>query len=423
MQTTYKNVAVWDASRKKAEMCDVRVKDGLFERVAPAGELSCDSGFSGNGKYALLPGFVNAHGHAAMTLLRGHGEGLPLMDWLQKKVWPAEEKLTAPIARTGVKLAMMEMLSTGTTCFADMYFFMADEADEVLAAGMRAGLSRGIVGDRDGTRLKENLRLAADYNGREGLITVQLGPHAPYTVPFELMRTVTEAARENDLAVQLHWLETKGEWEMVSSPMTPEEYLEKSGLLDVKKLLLAHCVWIEKERIPFYARPNITIAHNPKSNLKLGSGIADIQAMNDAGVKVAVGTDGATSNNRLDMWDEARFASLLQKGRQLDSTAMSPEKTLEMATVIGAEALGFDKTGLIREGWNADFMLIDLSGSNYVGWTEESLPGFILYSGAASDVCRTIVAGRTLYDKGQFITIDAEKTIREAAAARRMLID
>ncbi|MEG1825122.1 MAG: amidohydrolase [Cloacibacillus sp.] len=420
-QATYKNVAVWDAQRGAAKLCDVRVKDGLFSAVAAAGSFTDDAGFNGHGKCAMLPGFVNAHGHAAMTMLRGMGEGLPLMDWLQKKIWPAEERLTADIVRAGTRIAMMEMLASGTTCYADMYFFMSDEADEALAAGMRAGLSRGIVGDKDGSRLRENLQLAKDYNGKDGLISVQLGPHAPYTVPFELMEKVAAAAVENDLAVQLHWLETKNDWPMSNSHMTPEEYLKKSGLLAVKHLLLAHCVWLDEECLPFYARPNVTLVNNPKSNLKLGSGIAKVDAMVKAGVNVAIGTDGASSNNGLDMWEETRFANLLQKGAGFDATALSAEKSLEMATINGARALGFENTGLIKEGWNADFMLIDLDSPNYVGWDEENLAGCIVYAGSSRDIMRTVVAGQVLYDSGIFTTIDAEKTLADAAAGRKIL--
>ena len=166
MPKLYKNVVLWDAERESASLCDVLTEGAEIAKIAPAGTL-------------MLPGFVNAHGHAAMTMLRGLGEELPLMEWLQKKIWPVENKLDAETAYIGAQLALMEMLSTGTTCFADMYFFMDSVAEAVLAGGMRAGLSRGIVPSQDGgrERLDENLKLARDYDGANGLIHVQLGPH------------------------------------------------------------------------------------------------------------------------------------------------------------------------------------------------------------------------------------------------------
>ena len=205
--------------------------------------------------------------------------------------------------------------------------------------------------------------------------------------------------------------------------MTPEEFLEKTGIYGVKQLLLAHCVWLEKERLPFYAQPNITVAHNPKSNWKLGSGTAPVVDMQRVGVKVALGTDGASSNNRLDMWDELRFAALAQKGANMDPTLLSAEEALRMATVNGALALGFEKTGLIKEGYTADFMLIDLDQPQYVGWDFENLPGYLVYAGSSADVRTTVVAGETLYHMGAFTKMDAEKIMAEAASVRKCLTE
>ncbi len=424
MQNLYRDVIVWDGESKGARRCDVRTEGSRIAAVEPAGTFRYGAAYEGRGRTALIPGFVNAHGHAAMTLLRGLGEELPLMEWLQQRIWPVENRLNGDLVYAGTQLAIMEMLSTGTTCFADMYFFMDRVAEAALAAGMRAGLCRGIVGGADGAeKLAENLKLARDYNGAQGLVNVQLGPHAPYTVPFELMRDIADAAKENDLAVQLHWLETTSDWTLSESSksMTPEEFLDKTGLTGVKRLLLAHCVWIEKDKLPFYARPNITAAHNPKSNWKLGSGTAPVAAMQRAGVTVSIGSDGASSNNRLDMWDEIRFAALAQKGANMDPTLLSAEDALRMATVNGARALGFEKTGLIKEGYTADFMLIDLDQPHYVGWDLENLPGCLVYAGSSADVRTTVVAGETLYHMGAFTKMDAEKVMNDARAARQYL--
>lgn len=426
MPKIYRDVIVWDAEMERARRCDVRTEGGRIAEIAEAGTLEGRPAFEGRGRTAMLPGFVNAHGHAAMTMLRGLGEELPLMEWLQKKIWPVEDKLDPDTVYTGTQLALMEMLSTGTTCFADMYFFMDSVAEAVLACGMRAGLSRGIVPSPRGggrERLEENLRLADAYDGAKGLVHIQLGPHAPYTVPEGLMTEIAAAAKEKGLGVQLHWLETKNDWPLseASKRMNPEEFLERTGLLDVSQLLLAHCVWIDREKYPVYARENITIAHNPKSNWKLGSGTAPVCEMKKSGINVALGTDGASSNNRLDMWDEMRFASLAQKGSNLDPTMLPAREAFRMSTVAGARALGFEKTGLLREGWNADFMLVDLDRPHYVGWDLENLPGCIVYAGSSADIAATAVAGEVLYENGNFANLDREKITASANAARAAL--
>ena len=424
MINRYRDVIVWDTERSSAERCDVITEGDRITSILPSGSLSSGCAYEGRGNTALIPGFVNAHGHAAMTLLRGLGEELPLMEWLQKRIWPVENNLDGDLVKAGTALGILEMLSTGTTCFADMYFFMDKVAEAALENGIRCGLSRGIVGDSDRSKLKENLKLAEDYNGRDGLISVQLGPHAPYTVPFELMKEIAEKAKETGLGVQLHWLETSSEWSIsgLEGKMTPEEYLSDTGMIDVPNLLLAHCVWVESKTAPFYARDNVTFAHNPKSNLKLGSGIAPVHEFLKAGVKVALGTDGAASNNRLDIWDELRCAALIHKGAAKDPTLVTAVEVLRMATVNGAKALGFKDTGLIKEGYRADMVLVDLDRPHYVGWDNGNLPGFLVYAGSSSDVKATVVAGKMLYNNGSFTETDKDRVIAEAEAARRKLV-
>ncbi len=420
----YKNVYVWDSSRDKASLCDVKVREGKFEEIAPAGNMSSKCAFDGKCHTALIPGFVNAHGHSPMGLLRGFGEDAPLMEWLQKKIWPREDKLNDEDMYNGSRLAIAEMLSTGTTCFADMYFFMNKVAKACEESGIRANLSRCIMGDQieTDTKITENIELAAQYNKQDGLIRTSLGPHATYTVPFEAMKKVAQVAKKYNFPVQLHWLEASNEWEISnhSEGMSPENYLEETGLCDVPHLLLAHCVHIRENAYKFYARPNFTIAHNPKSNLKLGNGIAPIEAYRKAGVSVAIGTDGSSSNNRLDMWEELRFAALLQKGK--DPTAMPIKELFEMATGNGARALGFEKLGLIKEGYKADFILIDLDKPHYLGVTEENLHEFLAYAGSSSDIRATVVAGQTLYQDGAFTTFDIGEVMAKAKETRKKII-
>lgn len=420
----FKNVYVWDSSCDKASLCDVKVRDGKFEEITPAGNMSSKCAFDGKKHTALIPGFINAHGHSPMGLLRGFGEDVPLMEWLQTKIWPREAKLNAEDMYNGTRLAIAEMLSTGTTCFADMYFFIDWIAKACEESGIRANLSRGMLGSDDEIEAKmiENVEVASHYNKQDGLIRISLGPHATYTVSFEAMKGVAQEAKKNNLSVQLHWLETSNEWEISNHPdgMSPEEYLEQTGLLDVQHLVLAHGVQIKEDTYKFYARPNLTIAHNPKSNLKLGNGVACVDAYDKAGISVAIGTDGSSSNNRLDMWEELRFAALLQKGK--NPLALPIKNLFEMATVNGAKALGFEKLGRIKEGYNADFILIDLDKPHYLGVTEENLHEFLAYAGSSADIRATVVAGQTLYQDGAFTTFDLDEVVKKAKETRKKIL-
>ncbi len=425
MYKTYKNIIAWDSSMSKALPCDIVTEGKVIKNILPPNTGNRNVVFNGKGTTAVIPGFSNAHGHAAMTLLRGVAEELPLMEWLEKKIWPLENKLTPELVRAGADLAIMEMLATGTTSFADMYFFMDQVAEAALDAQIRCCLSRGIVNDNDGSKLKENLKLASDFHGRNELLTVCLGPHAPYTVSIQSMKNIARVAKETNLGVQLHWLETSTEWDLsgLRNKTTPEDYLIETGMIEVPSLLLSHGVWIKDTETSFYNKDNITIVHNPKSNMKLGSGFAPLTELLANKVSVALGTDGAASNNKLDIWEEIRFAALIHKGNKQDSTTVTASEVLKMATINGAKAMGFKNTGLIKEGYNADMILIDLDQAHYVGWDLVNLPNFIVYAGSSKDIKKTIVAGNILYDKGVFKTIDRNKTLKRAIKARESLIN
>ncbi|MDR1020345.1 MAG: amidohydrolase [Synergistaceae bacterium] len=416
-----RDVLIWDSKREDAERGDIAIgEDGRISGVLPPKSAKGDVLFDGRGETAAIPGLVNAHTHVSMTLLRGIAEELPLMEWLQTKIFPAEERLLPHHIRSGAELAMLEMISGGTTCFADMYYFMREVAQATLASGMRAALCRGITGD--GTRkLNENLSLAEEFGGRDGRILVQLGPHAPYTVPRDTLARIAGIAKEKNLGVHFHWLETEGELETFRNEykISPSEYLEQTGMLDAPKLLLAHSVWHPVEELGRVNRPNVTLVHNPKSNLKLGSGYAPVREMLKLAVNVALGTDGAASNNRLDMWDEMRAAALMHKGYHRDPTLASARETLRMATLAGASGMGFDSVGLIKEGWSADLALVDISGPRYVGCDAQNLPEFLVYSGSSRDVRATVVDGKVLYRDGRFLTMDAEEITARARGHRQ----
>ena len=421
MATLFKDVYIADGSREKAERVHLLVSKGRIAEIIDAGKTppSADKIISGRGKMAVIPGFVNAHTHAAMTLLRGLGEEAPLMEWLQNKIWPVEEKLTPDYFYWGTLSAMLEMLSAGTTCFADMYFEMDRVAEAVLGAGMRAALCRGITAGEPGKierSLQNNLELAEKYHGREGLITIQIGPHAPYTVPIESMRNIAEAAKSHGLGVHFHFLETKGERDNLG--VDPMKYLQDSGLIDVPYLTLAHAVYLDPEsELP----GNVALVHCPCSNLKLGSGIMPLPAWLERGFPVALGTDGASSNNQLDMWGEMRTAALLHKGANLNPVCVTALDVLRMATYEGARAFGFSQKGMIREGWFADLVLVNLDKPHYIGVNEENLAAYLVYAGSSADVAGTMVNGKWLYRNGEYPTLDREEIVQKAREAREAI--
>lgn len=426
MTKAYRNVVVWDAANTKARKCDLVIEGDKISAVLPVGSDVADSVFDGKGRVAIIPGFINTHTHIAMSILRGLGEDLPLMDWLQQKIWPVENRLTADIVGTATQIGLMEMLSTGTTSFIDMYFLTRNVIDAALGAGMRCNVTRAVAGDEAGeAMLRESLVIADEYDGAKGLIKVSIGPHAVYTVKNDLMRKCVSAALDRKLGIHFHMLETDFERDYFKSVvgLAPQDYLKNLGFMDAVHLLLAHCVLVDSDEAGFYARPNITIAHNPKSNLKLASGVANVPEMLSAGVNVSLGTDGAASNNRLDIWDELRFAALLHKGVKKDPTVVSAQEALKMATFNGAVALGFGgNLGLIKEGYLADMALIDLDQPHYIGWDEDNLAAFLVYAGSSRDVTATVVAGETLYEKGEFRTIDSRQVIASAEKARHLLL-
>ncbi|WP_198470903.1 amidohydrolase [Acetomicrobium sp. S15 = DSM 107314] len=417
------NVIALDGSRQRAHACDVAVEGGRIAAVLPAGSCDGAATVDGKGRLALIPGFVNAHTHAAMTLLRGLGEEKALQEWLEKEIWPVERRLKKRDIYVGTLLAMVEMASCGVTCFGDMYFFMDEVAKAALEVGMRCGICQGIIGAEERT-LKIGLALADEWNGRGGLVSVQLGPHAPYTVPPDMMAEVAKAARERGLGVHVHWLETEWELNYIEKELgrDPVFFLSEVGLLDVSSLVLAHGVWFPRDRLNEIAKSNVAVVHNPSSNLKLGSGVMPMPEMLECGVNVALGSDGAASNNRLDVWGEMRTAALLHKGLKRDPSCVTALQVLNAATYEGAKALGFADVGRICEGWQADLVLVDLDRPHYVGWDLDSLAGYLVYAGSSADVKATMVAGRWIYKDGEFLGADTERVMEEAAGCRKRLV-
>jgi 5-methylthioadenosine/S-adenosylhomocysteine deaminase len=268
------------------------------------------------------------------------------MEWLKEKIWPAEAKLRSEHVYWGTMLALLEMAANGITAFGDMYFFMDSVVEASLEMGMKCAVSRGIVGPEQ-VKLDEGLQLAETWKGREEFVTVQLAPHAPYTVPLSFLKEIVAAAKDRNLGIHFHFLEA--EWETGylrdEMKMTPAEYLAASGMPEVRQAVLAHCVWLDPAVLDEVDFSRMTIAHNPKSNQKLGSGMMDLPGMMEKTRKLALGTDGAASNNRLDVWGEMRSAALVSKGISKDPTAVPPGMCCEWPPSRGRKPSGSRRRG------------------------------------------------------------------------------
>ncbi|GAX89775.1 amidohydrolase [Effusibacillus lacus] len=382
------------------------------------GDRSFDKILDASGK-VVMPGLVNAHGHAAMVLLRGYADDLPLMEWLQTKCWPIEDRMTEEDIHWGTQLAILEMLKTGTTCFTDMYFHMDGVAKAVESSGIRAVLSRGMIGfpPKADTAIAESRDFFNRWNcAANGRISVILGPHAPYTCPPDYLKRVAELSAELNVPIQIHLSETAGEVErcMEEHGCTPIRLMEQVGLFE-RPTLAAHCVHVTDEDLDIMARYNVHVAHNPDSNLKLGSGVAPAVKMLQKGLIVGLGTDGAASNNNLDMFEEMRQAAMLHKGVNLDPIAVSAYKALEMATKDGAKALFLeDRLGTVQSGALADLIMLDFNRPYY--YPRHNVIAHLVYAGQSGDVTDVIVDGQLLVENRRVLTMDEERIYREVEA-------
>ncbi len=366
----------------------------------------------------LLPGMINTHGHAAMTLLRGYADDLPLQEWLEEKIWPVEENLTGDDIYWGTLLAIAEMLKSGTTTFTDMYFFMDRAAEAVQESGIRAVLSRGLVGLGGGGEkaLEEAAAFQRRWHGAAaGRISVTYGPHAPYTCPPDFLRRVMEEADRTGSALQIHVAETAREVEECRRDygFTPVKHLHRLGLFE-RRVIAAHCVHLNAEDIDILAGTGVGVSHNPGSNLKLGSGIAPAAELLAAGVTVGLGTDGASSNNNLDLLEEMRLAALLAKGSAASPTLIPAGEALRMATINGASLLGLSDLGLLKKGCKADIIALNMNAPQATPLFDPQ--AHVVYAAAAADTRFVIVDGEILVDGGRLTGLDEEKIIAECAS-------
>ncbi len=366
---------------------------------------------------ALIPGLVNTHTHAAMSILRGYADDYNLQDWLHNYVFPAEAKLDERCVYTGTQLAIAEMIRTGTVSITDMYMYIPSVAKAAYESGIYANITNAaLVFDRDGYKMeKDNSFIQMEvlrkdwHNADNGRIKLDSGIHAEYTSFERVWRDFADYAKQYDLNMQLHLSETEFEHNscVAKYGKTPARVLCDAGVFDTRTTA-AHCVWLTDEDMDILREKDVTVAHNPVSNLKLASGIARVSDMLSKGVNVAVGTDGVCSNNNHDMFEEMKLCALLQKGTTLDPKQVNACQALKLATVSGAYAQGREESlGVIKVGYDASMAMIDLDVPQL---TPVHNPlSTVVYSASGRDVCMTMVRGKVLYENGEFTTIDMEK--------------
>ena len=395
----------------------VAVEDGVIRQVGALPEDWIPETRVDATDKVVLPGLINAHTHADMTLFRGFSDDLPLQEWLES-IWPHEAKLTGAHVYWGTLLAAVEMIRTGTTAFADMYFFLDEVAQAVEESGIRACLAYGMIGLDPAKAEKElnaGLTYARTYRGAAGgRLTTMLAPHAPYTCPDGFLREVVAAAAAEDLAIHIHVSETEREnREMIArTGRTPAAHLEEIGLFE-RPVLLAHGVWLTPEDIDILRRYRVGVAHCPGSNLKLASGIAPVADLCAAGVPVGLGTDGAASNNNLDLWREVHLAALVHKFREHSATAVPAAAALRMATIGGAACLGQEgRLGCLVPGCRADLVLLDLNRPHLI--PRHNALSHLVYAAEGGDVTDVMVDGRFLMRDGKLLQLDEERIIHEA---------
>ena len=422
-----KNALILNPNNFEEKRQSVLIKDDLISEIADEiDESNADKIIDASGKI-LLPGFVNTHTHLSMTLFRGLADDLSLDSWLNDHIWPMEANLNGDYCYIGALLGAVELIKSGTTTFSDMYFYMEDVARAVDEAGIRAVLSYGMIDFGDAEKreaeIKENLQLFENCDGMaDGRIKVFFGPHSPYTASEELLIKVRELADKYNMGIHIHVSETQKEINDVSQEkgLRPFEYLDKIGFLG-PDVVAAHCVWLSDEEIEIIKKNGVKVSHNPCSNMKLASGISPVSKLIENDICVSIGTDGASSNNNLDLIEELKTASLLQKVSTLDPNVVNSHEAIAMGTIKGAEALGLsDEIGSIEVGKKADIILIDTNSANMVP-DSSTLTSNIIYSANGSNVDTTICNGKILMENKKLTVLDEQEIYEKARKAIKNL--
>lgn len=416
MKLLFSNILTLTSRKRLYIACDGGVityvgealPEGIFDRVI-------------DGKDRLLaPGFYNVHCHSAMTVLRGLGGGLPLKEWLNNKILPAEDKLTPEIVRISSELAIAEMLACGTVSFSDMYFFCDATAEAAAKTGIRANISRSVVSFDENadpsseSRVKEAIELYEKWNGA-GRVKIDFSLHAEYTNTLKMCEYLANLADKYDAGMQIHLSETENEHLacIKRHSKTPTAFFRDAGVLG-PRTTCAHAVWVSDEDIEILGESGSSVVHCPRSNLKLGSGVAPLDRLLSAGVNVALGTDGAASNNRLSVYGEYNLAAILHNGNGKRADLITPDRLVPIIAENGARAQNRENCGAIKEGCAADFAVLRTDRAHTYPILDPA--DLFAYSMDSGDVEMTIIDGEILYENGTYTTIDIEKLRADAGA-------
>jgi len=410
-QTVFKNGAV-------------AIKDGLIVALGSAADINAEHAAAehirGDNRI-LMPGLVNGHQHAAMTLLRGVADDRALLDWLTNYIFPAEvEFVDAEFVRIGTELACWEMMRGGTTTFVDMYYYPDVIAEVVESCGLRALISATVIDQRSPDAenavdsIEKGLGFIGRWKDRNSRITPIFGPHANYTLNADQLKATRNAANEAGVAISIHVSESPYELQYSKDNfgMTSIEFFKSIGFLD-GPTIAAHVVWPTEAEIPILAERRVGVIHNPSSNMKLASGVSPVTEMLRAGVLVGLGTDGAASNNDLDMWEEMRLAAFLQKVDRMDPEVLSAQTVLTMATSGGAEAIGLgEQIGALSVGMKADLIQVSFDDVHFVPTFD--VISHLVYVADEQDVATVVVDGKVIMRDNTFLTIDTKRVANEA---------
>lgn len=423
----FKNITLLDENLEVREHMFVGTKDARIAYIGTQ-EPQEDYGrvYDGSGRL-LMSAFYNCHGHSPMALMRGYGENMALQDWLTKRIFPFEDKLDSRAVYWATLLTMAESVRFGIVSTSDMYYFIDDMVAATVDAGAKANISRAIVSGAESDvwklpSMQEMKRtFEAYHNTEDERIKIDVSIHAEYTSDVPEVEAVSAYGKEAGTRMHVHVSETRSEHEACKEKrgMTPVRYLAEHGAFDIPATA-AHCVWIEGEDFDILKEKGVTVASNPVSNLKLASGVCNVPELLRRGIRVALGTDSVASNNSLNFFEEMKVFALASKMYYNDPTAVTPKQTLLAATRNGALAQGRDDCGLVKEGFRADLIVVDIRQPNMC--PIHNMLNNLVYSASGTDICLTMADGRVLYENGAYPTLDIEKTMFEADAAMKKIL-
>lgn len=416
-----------DADFRVIEDAAIHIENG---RISYVGARQTAPDFApdetvGGAHLVAMPGLINTHTHAAMTLVRGYADDMALEPWLQEKIWPYEANLRARHVYKGTQLAAAEMIRGGTTCCADMYFYYDEGARAFLESGLRAAPAATLLGFLPGAdeKIADGIAWARTWRGAgEGRITPLLAPHSLYTCDRAQWERIIAGAHQYDIQITTHASETRRENADVAASWgaSPIQSLLQIGALE-RPLLAAHCVYTDERDREIMASTPFFVAHNPQSNLKLGSGIAPIHDYRARGICVGLAPDGTASNNNLDMWEELRLAATLHKATTGDATMISAAQALQMATIDGARCLGLsEQTGSLEAGKKADIVLVDFDKPHLT--PRHNVVSHLVYAAGAADVESVMVDGNWLLKNGEWQTLDVKEICATSEKMARELV-